>query len=182
MSQKNYRILSTLSVFAARLYLIAFAIFSLLYSGPVVTTGAWLQLIFIGVLVAYRIKHEEQLVFIPDLFLCSLPYFWLLSLHSSACLWFETFKMPFIIAFALTIFHVQSVKTRFNISRNVLYGIWCSIVFLLLFATILKSAFPSFTHELYRVTLLNLIVFFGGLPICLTAGYRFLQPCSSSVR
>lgn len=159
----------TISVLFARFYLLIFAIIAVIKSYGPLNQGILFQFAFLACLLFWRFRKKERILFIPDIFLFSLPYFWLLSLYPSASAWFPAWKLPFIAAFAISTWNLYVGKQLKSIDSNILHGIWCTLFFVLLFATVLRSVLPSFTAELFRSTVMNIIAFFGGIPICLTA-------------
>jgi hypothetical protein len=153
--------------FIARIYLLAFLAFSIYKQHSIIDTGKALQIGFIAILIGWAIKHQKGFCFIPDMFLFSLPYFWTLSLYAPGTTFSTGQLVIFLATFAISLPFAISTKTLKNENINLGYGVWLAIVFVLLFGGLLRSVFPTFTGELYNNTLLNCILFFGGIPICI---------------
>lgn len=173
--------LSLIAQWSARLYLLTFFIFSLYWlPGNDYLTGAVLQQIFIAGLIIFRLRQRSSLFLIPDEMLVCLPYFWALATVGNASIWFVNWQWFFIAVFALSMLVIVSGKRWFvgGLWQNsLLLAIYCAMIFVLIFAIFLRSVFPPFTDELFRDTLLNFILFFAGLPVCLVAApRRFGQP------
>lgn len=165
------------AVWYSRLYLFAFIFIAILaLPGSTHLAGATLQQIFIAFLIFFRLRQRRQLFMIPDEMLVCLPYFWAMTNLGSANRWFAAWLPYFLAAFILSSLAMIGNRRWFSGGlrhNSLLQAIYCSLVFVLLFATILRSVFPPFTCDLYRDTLMNSLVFFAGIPICLIS----VEPC-----
>ena len=153
--------------FIARIYLLAFFTFSVYKQHSVIDAGKTLQIGLIAILIGWAIKQKNGFSFIPDIFLFSLPYFWTLSLYAPGTVFSIGQLLIFLTIFAISLPFAISTQVLRKENINLGYGIWLAIVFVLLFGGLLRSVFPTFTGELYNNTLLNCILFFGGIPICI---------------
>jgi hypothetical protein len=82
-------------------------------------------------------------------------------------------QIPLLLVFAIaTMFCCLKHKEVVKGYKNLL-AVWCAIVFVLSFSTLLNTFFSAFNLDLYRITLLNLIVFFAGIPISFAAINNF---------
>lgn len=156
-----------ITTFLARLYLLAFILFSIKSFHFRIDAGIVMQILVIMGLVIFRLKSQSEIVFIPDLFLFSLPYFWAISLSSDVNQWFNTWNLLFLFIFSISVVNLLHSKLYQKIDKNILHGSALTIIFVLVFAIILRTIFPLFSAELFNRTLLNTIVFFCGIPICL---------------
>jgi len=159
------------AVWYSRLYLLVFFVFAILaLPGSKHLVGATMQQIFIAFLVFFRLRQKKQLFMIPDAMLVCLPYFWALANLGSATGWFMVWQYYFLAAFSVSLLALVGNRNWFvgGLRHNsLLQSLYCALMFVLLFATILRSVFPPFTYDLYRETILNSLVFFAGIPICL---------------
>lgn len=165
------------AVWSSRLYLLVFFIFAMLAlpaHGHLI--GALLQQVLIAALIFFRLRRRRALFMIPDEMLACLPYFWALATKGSAHGWFLGWQCFFLPVFAISSLAFSGVSRqwfpgglRYN---SLLQAIYCAVIFVLAFATALRSVFPPFTLELYRETVLNAVVFFAGIPVCLAAAGR----------
>ncbi|PKL49722.1 MAG: hypothetical protein CVV42_05135 [Candidatus Riflebacteria bacterium HGW-Riflebacteria-2] len=159
------------AIWYSRLYLLAFFVFAILaLPGSKHLAGAVLQQIFIAFLIFFRLRQKKQLFMIPDEVLVCLPYFWALANLGSAQGWFVVWQYYFIAAFVMSSLALVGNRRWFTGGlrhNSLLQAIYCALVFILLFATILRSVFPPFTYDLYRETIMNSLVFFAGIPVCL---------------
>lgn len=153
--------------FITRIYLLAFLVFSIYKQHNIIDLGKTLQIVFITILIGWAVKKRNGFSFIPDIFLFSLPYFWALSLYSPGTVFSTGQLLIFLTIFTISLPFAISTQTIKNENINLGYGSWLAIVFVLLFGALLRSVFPTFTGELYSNTLLNCILFFGGIPICI---------------
>lgn len=162
----------------ALVYMAAFIIWSVRFPiGNGTFTGAGLQFLLIVALFAWRMRKRAGLPFIPDEMLVCLPYFWALANCGSAQNWFACWKLFLLPVFAVSMLAMPGCRNCFVgglRSNSLLQAIFCSIAFVALFANGLHYLFPSFNAALCRVTMLNLIVFFTGIPISLAAFYWLL--------
>lgn len=166
--------LQMLAIWLSRLYLLAFFIFAMLaLPGHNYLVGTLLQQGFIAVLIILRLRRKVQLFFIPDEMLVCLPYFWALATIGGAVSWFSGWQYLLLTAFAIAVLWLSAVNHRWfrgGLRHNsLLQAVYCALMFILIFATSLRSVFPPFTLDLYRETIMNTIVFFAGIPICLVA-------------
>lgn len=134
--------------------------------------GALLQQVFIAGLLFFRFRRRTPLFAIPDEMLACLPYFWALATLGNANSWFLQWQHPFLAVFALSLIALVGNRRWFigGLRQNsLLQAVYCAIVFILVFSTALRSVFPPFSIELYREIMLNALVFFAGIPVCLAA-------------
>jgi hypothetical protein len=127
---------------------------------------------FVAGIIYFRFAMNTFSI-MPDYILFSLPYFILISIFDSVRDWFLQWQIPLLLVFAIaTLLCWCEHKDRFQGYRNLL-AIWCTIVFVVSLSTLLYTFFPIFNLDLYRITLLNLIVFFAGIPISFAAINNF---------
>jgi hypothetical protein len=151
---------------------LAFAGFSIFYNWKNVNLSIFLMIAFVAGIIYFRFTRNTFSI-MPDFILFSLPYFILISIFDSVSDWFLQWQIPFLLVFAIaTMFYCLQLKERLQGYRNLL-AVWCAIVFVLSFSTILYTFFPAFNLGLYRITLLNLIAFFAGIPISFAAINNF---------
>lgn len=161
------------AVWCSRLYLLVFLVFAMLsLPGSRNLAGAVFQQIFIAFLIFFRLRRRAELCMIPDEMLVCLPYFWALANLGSAMNWFIAWQYYFLTVFALSLLSLAGNRRWFvgGLRHNsLLLSVYCALMFVLLLATFLRAVFPPFTGELYRETILNSLVFFAGIPVCLSA-------------
>ncbi len=165
--------LKVTTIWVSRIYLIAFLAFSILaLPDNRHLVGSVFQQIFIAFMIFFRLRRKKPLFMIPDEMLACLPYFWALSTLGSASYWFVAWQFFFLAAFALSMLSLVG-NCRWFVGglrlNSLLQAIYCAVMFVLIFATFLRTVFPPFTGDLYRETLLNSLVFFAGIPVCLVA-------------
>lgn len=134
------------------------------------------QLGFIILLISARFKNISIIYFIPDELLFALPYFWAINAILSANSFNKILLTAFLIVFSLSLLDSTRLKGVLPggwSGNNLKHGIWWTIVFYFLMATALRTVFPHFTLELYKKSILNGILFFGGLPISISAFYDY---------
>lgn len=139
--------------------------------------GPALQLLFIAGLWLWRIRRKNTFFFIPDQLLVCLPYFWSLANAGSAVNWFNSWKIPLIAVFAISVFNLPLQKGAFpgGLRKNsLLQAVVGSIVFVFVFVSAMNRFFINFPHELYNLTLLNMLVAVAGIPISLAAFYPLI--------
>jgi len=168
------RILHLAAIWLARLYLLLFFIFAILFLPEHrYLVGALLQQVFIAALIFFRLRRGKVLFMIPDEMLACLPYFWALTTLGSAENWFAGWQAFFLPVFAISFLAILDGSRKWfagGLRRNsLLQAIYCALVFVLVFATALRNVFPPFDIELYRETVLNTVAFFAGIPVCLAA-------------
>jgi hypothetical protein len=161
-------------VWLSRLYLLAFFVFAMLaLPGHDYLVGTLLQQGFIAVMIILRLRRKTQLFFIPDEMLVCLPYFWALATLGGAVNWFADWQYFFLSAFALALLQLTAGRQGWfsgGLRQNsLLQAVYCALMFVLIFATSLRSVFPPFSFDLYRETIMNTVAFFAGIPICLAA-------------
>ncbi len=171
----------------SRVYLFAYFLTSLYDLGSV-SYSCILQLGVIGAVVFFRFKKGERLSFVPDELLVCLPYFWAISM-SSFCMRYDyaalecglgkdRFLILFIICFAVSLIDTISKKDLFPggwANNTFRQGIWWTICFYGLMSVALQNVFPPFTIEAYRSVVMNGLLFFGGIPICVCAFWGLLK-------
>lgn len=168
------RFLQLAAMWLSRLYLLVFFLFAMLFLPEQEhLVGALLQQVLIGALIFYRLRRRRVLFMIPDEILACLPLFWALTTLGSADNWFAGWQNIFLPMFAFSFLTLVSGNHGWFTGglrhNSLLQAVYCAIMFVLIFATALRSVFPPFTLELYRETILNSTVFFAGIPVCLTA-------------
>jgi len=161
------------AVWCSRLYLLAFLGFAILaLPGSKQMVGATLQQIFIAFLIFFRLRQKKQLFIIPDEMLVCLPYFWSLANLGSADKWFISWQYYFLVAFSLSLLSLADNRRWFKGGlrhNSLLLAVYFALMFVLIFASSLRAVFPPFTQDLYRETVMNALVFFAGIPVCLAA-------------
>jgi hypothetical protein len=163
---------SLFSIYLSRLFLLAFAGFSIFHNWKSLNLSIFIMAAFVAALIFFRVKRNIFSI-MPDYILFSLPYFILISTFDSARDWFLQWQIPFLlVSIIATIFCFFEIKQSLKGSKNLL-AVWCTIIFIIIFSTLLYTFFPSFNLDLYRLTLLNLIVFLAGVPVSFAAINNF---------
>lgn len=133
-----------------------------------------LQLVFIGGLFFWRKKRGRSLFWIPDEMLVCLPYFWALANAGSAQNWIDTWKIWLAVAVITAIVNVQRQRDAFagGIRENsLLQAVLASFGFIMVFAGGMNVFFPNFGDELFRASMLNLLVVAAGIPVSIASFY-----------
>ncbi len=156
-------ILQKIIVYFIRAYFVVFALVSLRTNIERLNAANFLQILFILLLLFWRIKKNRQISIIPDVFLFALPYFWLTSLYDSVYSWFPQWQIPFLGVFALSFFSGKLEELKAGHERSVLLGTVFAAGFVLVYAILLHNSFALFDHKLFQTSLLNAIAFFTAL-------------------
>lgn len=184
MFKKIAVVFGRLAWLVAVLFLTAFIVWSVqfpLASG--VVTGAALQLALIVGLFFQRLRQGERLWFVPDEILLFLPYCWALANAGSASIWFDTWKFPLLAVYAVSMLAMPGLKCFFAgglRANTLLQAITLTVLFVILFVSGLGRFFTSFGEDLYRSSMLNLVVTIAGLAISLAAFQPLVARASRS--
>ncbi len=133
-----------------------------------------LQLVFIGGLFFWRKKKGRPLFWIPDEMLVCLPYFWALANAGNAQHWIDTWKIWLAVAAVPAIINVPSHAGVFagGIRENsLLQAVLAAFGFVVIFSGGLNVFFPNFDDDLFRASMLNLLVVAAGIPVSIASFY-----------
>lgn len=162
----------------AMLYLVIFFCWS---SGKLVAcqhpSGIFLQLAVIVGLFFGRLRRRTSFYFLPDQMLVCLPYFWSLANAGSAAPWFDTWKISLFAVFAMSMLNLTLQKSAFPgglRSNTLMQSLLCSVLFVWVFVSAMSIYFSSFPVDLYRATMMNLIVAVAGIPVSIAAFYQLV--------
>lgn len=140
--------------------------------------SAFLQLIFVGIIIIAWNKKISVFRLIPNEIIVSIPYFWAINLILITKQWKPFYIVPFLIIFAFALldtFRLPNVfQSRWD-GKNLKHGLWWTISFYFLMASALRNVFPPFTHELFLSSILQGILFLGGIPICISAFHEYFH-------
>lgn len=125
------------------------------------TAGQGAQIGLILMLILLRITKRYKLSFLPDSILFSLPLFWTITAFSTISDWFE--KTWPLAAITMVMAIAISIKRQLfkKVSFTFLMGTSLAIVFIVIFAGILRTVFPKFESFLLRRTIENVLIFIG---------------------
>jgi len=153
---------------SAKLFLAAFLAMSVIYSE--IAVGGWLQLVFISLLITYRLSVRRVIFFVPDQMLFCLPYFWAAANLGSVRSWPE-----YWLAGAVALSLVCPVATGISLpeaflsNRKLAAALFLSFAFLTGFSFLLFKGYAAVDAQLFHTTLLNILAFAAGIPVSLTA-------------
>ncbi len=136
--------------------------------------GAVLQILLIFGLFFWRTIRKAPIYFLPDQMLVCLPYFWSLANAGSAVAWFAAWKISLLVSFAAAMLNFFLLKSAFTgglRSNTLLQSLLGGILFVVVFVSAMTQYFPSFSGDLFRATLTNLIVAVAGVPVSIAAFY-----------
>jgi uncharacterized membrane protein YbaN (DUF454 family) len=156
-------VLQKIIVLFIRVYFILFALFALRANHDRLNVALVLQILFISLLVFWRLKKDRQIPVVPDIFLFALPYLWLISLYDSVYSWFPQWQIPFLSVFALSFFSGKLQELKATHERSVFLGTVFAAGFVLVYAILLHNSFAQFDDKLFKTALLNVIAFFSAL-------------------
>lgn len=125
----------------------------------------------IVVLLAARWKRKAPFAWCPDGLLFGLPFFWALNSFLSVYGTKGSLIPAHLLVFSLTtlVFGPSWIKGK-EVQTKLSRGILFSLLFILSFFTALKNIFAPFSQQTYQLILLQMLLFYGGIPVSQVAG------------
>jgi hypothetical protein len=149
---------------------------------PLFQPGIFVNLGIVAILVVGRLYLARPLGWLPDGLLVVLPYAWAMNSTLGFQPWWSWMTWAFLAALGATVFtfYFSWLGRPQWRTPGLGRGILLALGFLLLFGSVLKVIFPLFSLANYRVILMTVLLFFGGIPICQLAGVGLVLPWKTS--